>query len=165
VGFLQPTSAQKSSCVSYLVRLLEDLGYRATLRPVPFAEYFAKAYNSRAKIQKGIGGGWGLDYPAPSTFYLPRLSCRSFYQDHATTPNSAGFCDPHLDNLASQAQAAQLTDPAAARSRWEQVDRIATDQAPYVPVCDGAGAISVASRVTNCQGPLYAPLLDQIWVR
>ena len=151
---------------SYLVRLLEDLGYRATLHPVPFSEYFAKAYDSRSKIQMGIGGGWGLDYPAPSTFYLPLLSCHSFYQDPASTPNWAGFCDPHLDNLASQAQAAQLTDPAAARRRWAQVDRIATDQAPYVPVYNDAGAIFVSSRVANYQeSPLYGPLLDQMWVR
>jgi hypothetical protein len=32
-----------------------------------------------------------------------------------TTIIEPGGCDPHLDNLASQAQAAQLTDPAAWR--------------------------------------------------
>jgi hypothetical protein len=73
-----------------------------------------------------------------------------------------GFCDPHLDNLASQAQAAQLTDPAAARSRWAQMDRIATDQAPYVPVYNDAGAIFVSSRVANYQAsPLYGPCLTR----
>jgi hypothetical protein len=34
--------------------------------------------------------------------------------DYQNNDHGAGFCDPHLDNLASQAQAAQLTDPAAA---------------------------------------------------
>jgi ABC-type transport system substrate-binding protein len=158
--------SQDKAAGSYLVRLLTDLGFRARLHPVPFSEYFDKAYDSRSKIQMGIGGGWGLDYPAPSSFYRPLLSCRSFYQDPANTPNWAGFCDPHLDNLASQAQAAQLTDPAAARRRWVQVDRIATDQAPYVPVYNDAGAGFVSSRVANYQAsPLYGPLLDQMWVR
>jgi hypothetical protein len=88
----------------------------------------------------------------------PADSCRSFCQDPASTPNWAGFCDPHLDNLASQTQAAQVTDPAAARSRWTQVDRIAADQAPYVPVYNDAGAIFVSSRVANYQAsPLYGP--------
>jgi hypothetical protein len=31
--------------------------------------------------------------------------------DYQNNDHGAGFCDPHLDNLASQAQAAQLTDP------------------------------------------------------
>ena len=134
------------------------LGFRATLHPVPFRECFAKAFNSRTKIQMGFGGGWGLDFPAPSSFYLPLLSCRSFYQDPASTANWAGFCDHHLDNLASQAQAAQLTDPAAARRRWAQVDRIATDQAPYVPVYNDASVGLVSFRVANYQAsPLYGP--------
>ena len=158
--------SQDKAAGSYLVRLLTDLGYRATLHPVPFGKFFDKAYDSRTKIQMGFGGGWSLDYPAPSSFYLPLLSCRSFYQDPASTANWAGFCDPHLDNLASQAQAAQLTDPAAARRRWVQVDRIATDQAPYVPVYNDAGAGFISSRVANYQAsPLYGPLLDQMWVR
>ena len=106
----------------------------------------------------GFGGGWGLDFPAPSSFYLPLLSCRSFYQDPAGTANWAGFCDHHLDNLASRAQAAQLTDPAAARRRWAQVDRIATDQAPYVPVYNDASVGLVSFRVANYQAsPLYGP--------
>jgi hypothetical protein len=35
--------------------------------------------------------------------------------DYQNNDHGAGFCDPHLDDLASQAQAAQLTDPAAVR--------------------------------------------------
>jgi hypothetical protein len=35
--------------------------------------------------------------------------------DYQNNDHGAGFCDPHLDDLASQAQAAQLTDPIAFR--------------------------------------------------
>jgi hypothetical protein len=35
--------------------------------------------------------------------------------DYQNNDLGAGFCDPHLDDLASQAQAARLIDPAAAR--------------------------------------------------
>ena len=60
--------------------------------------------------------------PRPSNFFGPLLSCHT-----ADKPamNWAGFCDPHVDALASRAQAAQLTDPAAARRLWAQADRIA----------------------------------------
>ena len=79
---------------------------------------------------KWVSGQWGADFPSASDFLPPLLSCRSFYQDPSNTSNYAEFCDPHVDKLASQAQAAQLTDPATARRLWAQVDRIVTDQAP-----------------------------------
>ena len=111
--------------------------------------------------------GWLSDIPAPSDYFLPVLSCRSFYQDPTSTWNLAEFCDPHADKLASEAQAAQQTDPAAARRLWAQVDRVVTDQAPWVPVFNRSEAWFVSARVRNCQeSPYYAgPLFDQVWVR
>jgi ABC-type transport system substrate-binding protein len=95
---------------------------------------------------------------------LPPLSCQS--ADAPGTQNWAEFCDPHVDALASQARAAQLTDPATARRLWTQIDRIVTDQAPNVPVFNAGLAGLVSSRAGNYQAsPIYGPLLGQIWVR
>ena len=78
----------------------------------------------------------------------------------------AEFCDPHADQLASQAQAAQLTDPAAARRLWAQVDRIVTDQAPWVPILSFGNTAFVSARAGNYQeSPISGPLYDQMWVR
>jgi hypothetical protein len=70
-------------------------------------------------------------------FLSPRPDLPLVYEDPTNTSNFAGFCDPHVGKLASQAQTAQPTDAAAARKLWEQVDRIVTDQAPWVPVLNG----------------------------
>ena len=106
----------------------------------------------------------GADFPAPSSFFGPMLSCRSSHEP--ASGNSAQFCDPHVDKLASEAQIAQSTDPTVARSLWAQADRTVTDQAPYVPVYNETTANFVSSRVGNYQGsPGYGPLLDQMWVR
>jgi ABC-type transport system substrate-binding protein len=149
---------------SYLVGLLDDLGYRARLHAVSNVKFWTDVYDPRIKIQVSIGGGWGADYPAPSTFFGPLLSCQS--ADEPATNNWARFCDPHVDALASQAQAAQLTDPAAARKLWARADRIVTDQAPYVPVLSVGTAGFVSSRVGNYQeSPVYGLLVDQMWVR
>jgi peptide/nickel transport system substrate-binding protein len=149
---------------SYLVGLLDDLGYRASLHAVSNDRFWTDLYNPRLKIQVSTGAGWGADFPSPSTFFGPLLSCQS--ADEPVTNNWARFCDPHVDTLASQAQAAQLTDPAAARRLWAQADRIVTDQAPYVPVLNGGMAGFVSSRAGNYQAsPVYGPLLDQIWIR
>ena len=145
---------------SYLVRLLKDLGYRATLHAVSVDQFYTELGNS----QIGFAGGFSPDFPAPSTFFLPVLSCRS--ADQPRTGNWARFCDPHVDTLASDAVAAQLTDPAAARRLWAQADRIVTDQAPYVPVYNQTSAGFVSSRVGNYQASAeYGPLVDQMWVR
>ena len=162
-SYVSPFPAKASS---YFVRLLRELGYRAHLHVVSLPRFFTAAGNSHNKIQIGWGGGWNADFPAPSTFFLPLLSCRSFYQSPTQTSNWAGFCDPRVDQLASKAQAAQLTDPAAARKLWAQVDRAVTNQAPLVPVYNETSAAFVSARAGNYQSsPAYGPLLDQMWVR
>jgi peptide/nickel transport system substrate-binding protein len=97
---------------------------------------------------------------------MPVLSCRSFHGDPTDTLNLAGYCDPRADKLARRAQAAQLTNPATARRLWAQVDRIVTNQAPWVPILNEALAGFVSARVGNYQqSPGYADLVDQMWVR
>jgi peptide/nickel transport system substrate-binding protein len=151
---------------AYLVQLLRQLGYQAKLREVPAGQMFATAGNSRTKAQLGLAG-WAPDIPSPSEFFLQDLTCRSFYQDPASTANLAEFCDPHADQLVSKAQAAQQTDPAAARKLWAQADHVVTDQSPWVPIFNWSGAYFVSARVRNCQeSPNYVgPLLDQMSVR
>ena len=152
---------------SYLVRLLKDLGYRAHQRTVSIGQFFSAVANVHSKIQAGLNA-WAADFPSASDFFLPNLTCRSFHQDtySSDTSNYANFCDPHADQLASQAQAAQLTDPATARRLWARVDRTVTDQAPWVPILNQASTAFVSARIRNFQeSPIYGPLLDQMWVR
>ena len=118
---------------TYLVQVLRQLGYRATVRNVSQDQFYAAASNASRKIQLGVTG-WAPDIPAASDFFLPVLTCRSFYENPASTYNLAEFCDPHVDQLASQAQTAQQTDPAAARKLWASIDHIVTDQAAWVPI-------------------------------
>ena len=149
---------------SYLVGLLDDLGYRASLHAVSDDTVLHRPRQPSPQDPGQYRRGWGADFPSPSTFFGPLLSCQS--ADEPGTSNWAGFCDPYVDALASQAQAAQLTDPAAARRLWAQADRIVTDQAPYVPILNVSNAGFVSSRAGNYQAsPVYGPLLDQMWVR
>ena len=149
---------------SYLVGLLDELGYRASLHAVSDDTFWSDLEDPRLKIQVSIGAGWSADFPSPSTFFGPLLSCQSAAEP--ATNNWAGFCDPYVDTLASQAQAAQLTDPAAARRLWAQADRIVTDQAPYVPILNVSNAGFISSRAGDYQAsPVYGPLLDQMWVQ
>jgi YVTN family beta-propeller protein len=145
---------------TYLVQVLRQLGYRATVRNVSEDQFDAAVKQPSRKIQLGLTG-WAPDIPAASDFFLPLLTCRSTY-------NLARFCDPHVDQLASQAQTAQQTDPAAARKLWASIDHIVTDQAAWVPIFnESLTSFFVSARVGNYQesGYYIGPLLDQIWVR
>jgi peptide/nickel transport system substrate-binding protein len=149
---------------SYLVQLLRSLGYRASLHTVPFDQWIGDILNPRNKAQMGLGAGWGPDFPGPSTVFGPLLSCHS--ADDPDGSNFARFCDPRVDALASQAQAKQLTDSAAARTLWAKADQMVTDDAPYVPIYNSANAGFVSARAGNYQAsPVYGPLVDQMWVR
>jgi YVTN family beta-propeller protein len=148
----------------YLVRLLKDLGYRAKLLTVSDARFFNTIHDSRNKVQAGLQA-FGADFPAASTFYSGLLSCWS-YRHPTQTENSSGFCDHHVDKLASEAQARQPTDPAAARRLWARVDHIITDEAPWVPILDQALTFFASARLGNFQvSAEYGPLVDQMWVR
>jgi len=152
---------------AYLVQVLRQLGYQATVRNVSPDQLFAAAFNPRSKIQLGTAG-WAAEIPAASDFFLPTLTCRSFYQNPALTTNMARFCDHHVDQLVSEAQAAQQTDPAAARKLWASIDRLVTDQAPWVPLYNESPVVTFTSaRIGNYQESTWyeGPLLDQIWVQ
>ena len=151
---------------AYLVQLLQRLGYRASARNVSGDQFHAAVGDSSRKIQMGLDG-WAADFPAASNYFLPDLTCSSFYADPASTFNYAEYCNPDVDKLARQAQAAQLTDPAAARKLWARIDRIVTGQAPWVPIYDESSTVFVSARVGNYQDSANysGPLLDQIWVR
>jgi ABC-type transport system substrate-binding protein len=46
------------------------------------------------------------------------------------------------------------------------VDRMVTNDAPWVPIVNQSSTVFVSARVWNYQeSPGYGPLLDQIWIR
>jgi ABC-type transport system substrate-binding protein len=151
---------------AYLRGLLEELGYRATLRTIPNGQLIAIAGDPARKIQVGLAG-WIADIPRPADFFVPVLSCQSLGHHLAGGANLAEFCDPHVDQLVGNAQEAQQTKPGAARNLWAQIDHLVTDQAPWVPILNLGESVFVSARAGNFQdSPYYAgPLLDQMWVR
>ena len=101
--------------------------------------------NPHNKVQAGLVS-WGADFPTASDYFLPVLTCHSGF-------NAGQYCNHHIDTLASRAQAEQLTNPAAARALWGQIDRLVTDRAPWVPIFNQAPTVFVTSRVGNYQDP------------
>src|SRR5215475_2903988 len=151
---------------SYLVQLLRQIGYRATLRRVSAGTFQKALLSPPGKVQIGWSG-FGADLPTASTYFVPDLSCRSLQHPNPNGAlNLSWYCNPHADKLASKAQALQVTDPAAARRAWAQLYRLISNQAPVVPVFTTSPTVFVSARVGNYQEQqMGTPLLDQMTVR
>jgi len=150
----------------YLVSVLGQLGYRASLRVITDASAYARTlYDSRQRTQVGWFS-WYQDYPAPSDFISPLLTCRSFLPGNPLNLNAAEFCNRRIDARVGQALMLQPRNPNAAAALWARIDREIADQAPWVPVYNPRSLVMLSARVGNYQfDPYWSLLIDQLWVR
>lgn len=149
----------------YLVSLLNDLGFVTDVRVLDFdTRYFNTVADSRTRAQIAFGG-WQSDYPAPSTFFEPLLTCDSYIpRDGAANTNAAGFCDKRIDSLIARAGELQASNPAAARDLWTRIDAAIVDRAPLVSLVNPSDVLFLSERVGNFQYGVGL-VLEQLWVR
>ncbi len=150
----------------YLVSVLDQLGYRASLKVIPrWQAYNRWLYDSGQRTQIGWFS-WYQDYPAPSDFIRPLLTCQSFIPDSPGNMNAAEFCNQRIDTQAGQALALQPHNPSTAGALWARIDREIVNMAPWVPVYNPRSLVMLSARVGNYQfDPYYSVLIDQLWVR
>jgi peptide/nickel transport system substrate-binding protein len=150
----------------YFVSVLNRLGFRTRLRLLPHngAETWLPTR------QAGVSG-WGVDYPSPGNLFA-QFSCSSYHADPRANFNLAGFCNPRIDKLTRQARALETTDPAKASRTWSMVDRLVTNEAPWVGMKTNLTPELVSRRVGNytycwiaASAGTAAACLDQLWVR
>ena len=142
----------------YLVRLLDQLGYRASLK-VGWSKHFA-GFRPRAQLR---WFNWNSDYPGPSDFISPILTCSTFLPNGL---NHSGFCQPAIDRAEARAQKLETASPGSGNEDWAKIDRRITDQAPWVPLYNPRLNVATSSRVGNYQyHPFFQLLPDQLWVR
>ena len=151
----------------YLVSVLDQLGYRASLQVIPGGNgnaYNRRLYDSRQRMQVGWFG-WYQDYPAPSDFITPLLTCHSFLPGNPANLNAAEFCNHRIDAQVGQALALQVHNPSTAAALWAHIDHELVGQAPWVPVYNPRSLVMLSTRVGNYQfNPYWSLLIDQLWV-
>jgi peptide/nickel transport system substrate-binding protein len=150
---------------AYLVSVLGRLGYRASLKVLPISTFYSTLGDSRSHVQIGWFN-WVQDYPAPSDFIAPNLTCRAFVPHNPANINVAEFCNPKIDAAGQRAQALEAAAPGAASSAWAAIDRRITDQAPWLPLYNLRLDVATSGRVGNFQyHPFFGLLPSQLWVR
>ena len=139
----------------YYARLLDDLGFRTTVRVLSFDE--DDSWVPAARAQTGFVG-WGADYLAPSTFVKTGFECGS-----RGTYNLSLICDKTLERQIARAVARPPEEAAAA---WARADHRLTDLAAVAPLTSRRTVVLVSERVGNVKRhPQWSTLLDQLWVR
>ena len=155
----------KLATARYFVRLLDELGFRATLRLYPDIQaFYEHAGKPASKIHAGIQG-WESNLPRPSDFFLNLLTCSAYRPADQVNLNAAGFCDRDVDRISDRAHELEASDPAAAGELWQRVERRVIDLAPIVPFVNATGVDLVSARIGNYQRTVrFGVLLDQLWV-
>jgi len=150
----------------YFVSVLDQLGYRASLRVILDPQiYSQRAFDSRAQAQIGEFS-WFQDFPAPSDFIVPLLTCHSFAPHNLANLNVSEFCNRRIDAEVARARQLGAKHPNAAGTLWAQIDRDIVDQAPWAPFYNPNVLVLLSRRVGNFQlHPFWNLLLDQLWVR
>jgi YVTN family beta-propeller protein len=158
------TVDRKPEVGRYFTGLLDKLGYRASLRVLPyFPEGDPDTYESvirRPRAQLAITG-FLADYASPSTFIQTLFHCGP--KASPAPENLSRYCDPVLDR---QIERAVSYHGAEANARWSAIDRRLTDLAVTIPLTNRRSVDFVSKRVGNVQHHLRGyTLLDQMWVR
>ena len=150
---------------AYFVDLLNQLGFKASLKSTTLEEFFTIEDYYTANIQ--MIGLWNAGfYPTPSSFIAGTFTCPGLRPFPGSDGNYAHFCDPDIDALVLRASDLQATDPSEANRTWAKVDRMIVDQSPAVAAFNPIQLAFVSKRVGNVQvHPVLRVLLSQLWVQ
>ena len=152
---------------AFIVSVLRELGYRASMITPPSSVLQANVNDSRRRVQAD-DTSWAADYPAASDFLARFFRCSSFrLADPNATNDGSFFCDPAIDHLMDVAEREEATDPDEAATTWARVDREVTDAAPWVPLVSVNWVDFLSARVGGYQydQAFGGPLLDQMFIR
>jgi len=160
VTIYRPTVASAFPAVNdYFKRVLDELGYKVTLRPMPDTTPtwdFLFNPHSHVPVQ---AAGWGADFSLASNFYDAVVACGGVV-------NLSEYCNRSLDQRAETATSLMATDPGEALRAWTEIDRTVTNEALIVPMFNKKSPTFVSARVGNYySNQALGPLLSQLWVR
>jgi peptide/nickel transport system substrate-binding protein len=141
--------------VSYTVRVLRRLGYRAHALLLN-GGYISDHPRLFRLAQIGVPG-WAD--PTPYGFFGVLLTCSAASNHH-------WFCDHRLDRAIRQADTVEATDTRAAAPLWTRIDRELVNRAVWVPLVNPHWVDFVSSRVRGYQAdPNLGLIADQVVLR
>jgi peptide/nickel transport system substrate-binding protein len=149
----------------YLQSVLNQIGYKATVKPISANISFTYPQNTKNKVQINVQQ-WYQDYPAASDFLYILFGCESFHPGSDSSINIAGFCDKKINAQMHKALKLAQEDEQAANKLWTKIDRMVTDAAPMATLFTPKHIDFVSKRVGNFVfSKQFYWLVDQSWVK
>ena len=99
----------------YLQSVLNQIGYKATVKPISGNIFFTYVQNTKNKVQINVQQ-WYQDYPAASDFLYILFGCESFHPGSDSSINIAGFCDKKINAQMHKALDLGTTDENTANA-------------------------------------------------
>jgi ABC-type transport system substrate-binding protein len=129
---------------------LAAIGIDVQIVPLAFSTWLDAI---RVPDQAGlVYAGWNMDYPDPSNFVDPFLTCATIIPEGS---NYGRYCNTEVDTLADQARGEP--DPQRRLALYQQIQALIMKDAPVVPVRFPERVTLVSSRVTDFQ-------LHPVWI-
>ncbi len=149
----------------YLQSVLNQLGYKATVKPISVNIFFTYVQNTKNKVQINVQQ-WYQDYPTASDFLYILFGCESFHPGSDSSINFSGFCNKPINAQMHKALTLAVTNEAGANVQWAKIDKQVTDQAPMATLFNPKHVDFVAKRVGNFTfSKEFYWLVDQSWVK
>jgi peptide/nickel transport system substrate-binding protein len=165
VAVVVPDDEVNKAMGVYVQSVLNDIGYRATVKTISGNIFFTYVQNTKNKVQINVQQ-WYQDYPAASDFLYILFGCESFHPGSDSSINIAGFCDRKINARMKAALALGVEDEAAANVRWTQIDRAVTNASPMATLFTPKHVDFVSKRVGNFTfSKQFYWLVDQSWVK
>jgi len=165
VGVVVQSDDVNKQLGEYLQSVLNQIGYKAVLKPISPNIQFPYIQNTKNKVQISISS-WYQDYPAASDFLHVLLSCASFHPGSDTSINISGFCDKPIDTQMDAALSTEQTSMTQANTMWGQVDKAIMAQAPTAPLFTPKLIDFTSSRIKHYEfSKQFYMLVDQLWVK
>jgi peptide/nickel transport system substrate-binding protein len=119
----------RPAIAEYLRGLLNQIGFKASVRTLNQTVYFSTIGNKKTKAQIGFTD-WYQDFPHPGDFFGQLLTTAAA---QGTPSNNQGFVtDPHIDEQVDQLDA---KPPEQVAAGWAELDKYVNDpQHAYVAV-------------------------------
>jgi peptide/nickel transport system substrate-binding protein len=165
VAVVTPDDEVNKAMGVYLQSVLNQIGYKATVKPISQNISFTYVQNTKNKVQINTQQ-WYQDYPAASDFLYVLFGCESFHPGSDSSINIAGFCDKKINAQMHRALALGSTDEEAANALWAKIDRQVTDASPMATLFTPKHIDFLSKRVGNFTfSKQFYWLVDQSWVQ
>ena len=148
VGIVVSDDEVNKQMGEYLQSVLNQIGYKATLKPISSNIQFTYIQNTNNKVQISVSQ-WYQDFPAAMDFLYILLGCESFTPGSDSSINMAGYCNKALNKRMIDAMDLGVTDQAAADKEWGEIDQAIMAEAPVAVAFTPKQIDFLSARVKN----------------